>query len=71
MAHEKVRTREGRKYVITEEELNEMLDRYFELRGWDKKTGVPLPSKLKELNLELTIPIAHESTWHLRISHLK
>ena len=60
ITHEKVRTRDGKEYVITEEELNEMLDKYFELRGWDKKTGVPLPNKLKELNLEFTIPIAQK-----------
>ncbi|MCD6341126.1 MAG: hypothetical protein J7L51_04180 [Desulfurococcales archaeon] len=60
ITHEKVRTRDGKEYVITEEELNEMLDKYFELRGWDKKTGVPLPNKLKELNLEFTILIAQK-----------
>ncbi len=56
--HEKVRTRDGREYVLTKEELNAMLDRYFELRKWDKKTGVPTPEKLRELDLEFTIPVA-------------
>lgn len=31
--------------------LDEMLDAYYEFRGWDKKTGKPTPEKLKELGL--------------------
>ena len=33
------------------EKLDEMLDAYYELRGWDKETGKPTPAKLKELGL--------------------
>ena len=29
-----------------------MLDRYYQLMGWDRKTGMPLPETLKELGLE-------------------
>jgi aldehyde:ferredoxin oxidoreductase len=34
------------------ENLDAMLDKYYELRGWDKATGKPTPAKLKELGLE-------------------
>lgn len=37
---------------ISKEELENMLDNYYELRGWDRKTGIPKPEKLKELGLE-------------------
>ena len=33
------------------ENLPAMLDRYYELRGWDKATGKPTPEKLRELGL--------------------
>jgi aldehyde:ferredoxin oxidoreductase len=38
------------------ENLPTMLDKYYELRGWDKATGKPTPEKLKELGLEEYIP---------------
>jgi len=34
------------------ENLPAMLDKYYELRGWDKATGKPTPEKLRELGLE-------------------
>jgi aldehyde:ferredoxin oxidoreductase len=34
------------------ENLDELLDAYYELRGWDKETGNPTPEKLQELGLE-------------------
>ena len=37
--------------VVPEAEFNQMLDKYYELRGWDKE-GVPKPEKLRELGLE-------------------
>ena len=33
------------------ENLDQMLDKYYELRGWDKATGKPMPEKLRELGL--------------------
>lgn len=36
---------------ISKEELEDMLDNYYELRGWDKKTGNPTKQKLEELDL--------------------
>jgi len=36
---------------LTEEKVNQMLDEYYELRGWNKN-GVPTENKLKELGLE-------------------
>ena len=38
------------------ENLPAMLDKYYELRGWDKATGKPTPEKLRELGLEAYIP---------------
>jgi aldehyde:ferredoxin oxidoreductase len=35
-------------------ELQPMIDRYYELRGWDRKTGLPTREKLVELGLEDT-----------------
>jgi len=32
--------------------LDKMFDRYYQLMGWDRKTGMPLPETLKELGLE-------------------
>ena len=34
------------------ENLQQMLDKYYELRGWDKATGKPTPEKLIELGLQ-------------------
>lgn len=36
--------------------LDRMLDEYYELRGWDKTTGLPTNRKLNDLELEYTIP---------------
>lgn len=33
-------------------ELERMLDEYYELEGWDKKTGLPTAKKLEELDLK-------------------
>jgi aldehyde:ferredoxin oxidoreductase len=38
---------------ITNEELQSMLDNYYELRGWEKETGIPTSAKLRELGLDL------------------
>jgi aldehyde:ferredoxin oxidoreductase len=37
---------------ITHDELQSMLDTYYEIRGWDKKTGTPTAMKLRELGLD-------------------
>jgi aldehyde:ferredoxin oxidoreductase len=37
---------------ITDEELQHMLDDYYELRGWNKSTGIPTKGKLLELGLK-------------------
>jgi len=36
---------------ISHEELQSMLDNYYDLRGWDRKTGIPTAEKLTELDL--------------------
>lgn len=40
---------------ISQKELEEMLDNYYELRGWDKQRGNPTKEKLEELGLEFAI----------------
>ena len=37
---------------LTSEELQKMLDDYYEIRGWNKSTGIPEKRKLLELGLE-------------------
>jgi aldehyde:ferredoxin oxidoreductase len=37
------------------DQLDMLLDHYYEERGWDKKTGKPTPEKLKELGLDNVI----------------
>jgi aldehyde:ferredoxin oxidoreductase len=36
----------------TQQELDDMLDKYFELRKWDKETTAPYKSTFKSLGLE-------------------
>ncbi len=40
----------GRK--LEAKKIGNVLDRYFELRGWDPKTALPRPEKLKELGIK-------------------
>jgi aldehyde:ferredoxin oxidoreductase len=35
--------------------LDKMLDEYYELRQWDKATGLPTEQRLKNLGLEYTV----------------
>jgi aldehyde:ferredoxin oxidoreductase len=35
--------------------LDKMLDEYYELRGWDVRTGLPTEQRLRDLGLEYTI----------------
>jgi aldehyde:ferredoxin oxidoreductase len=37
---------------FTQEMLDSMLDNYYELRGWDKKTGIPTRAKLERIGLK-------------------
>lgn len=37
---------------LTQEMLDSMLDNYYELRGWDKKTGIPTRTKLESIGLK-------------------
>jgi aldehyde:ferredoxin oxidoreductase len=32
--------------------FDKMVDKYYQLMGWDRKTGMPLPETLKELGIE-------------------
>ncbi len=37
--------------TIPQDDFDQMLDYYYELRGWDKETGIPTRAKLTELGL--------------------
>ena len=37
--------------VIDRQEFEKMKDEYYELRGWDKESGLPTEKKFKELEL--------------------
>ena len=38
--------------VLTKEDMEKMLDDYYDERGWDKEKGLPTKEKLTELGLE-------------------
>jgi aldehyde:ferredoxin oxidoreductase len=38
--------------ILSKDYIDELLDRYYELRRWEKKTGNPTREKLEELGLE-------------------
>jgi aldehyde:ferredoxin oxidoreductase len=40
--------------------LKTMLDDYYQLRSWNAETGIPSDTKLNQLSLEYTIPIAEK-----------
>jgi aldehyde:ferredoxin oxidoreductase len=42
----------SRGQCISKKEFENMLDNYYELRGWNKKTGIPEAKKLRELGLD-------------------
>jgi aldehyde:ferredoxin oxidoreductase len=37
--------------VMDKEKFEQMKDEYYEIRGWDKETGIPTRKKLEELGL--------------------
>lgn len=41
----------GKGSKLRREDYDLLLDEYYEARGWDKKTGVPIPEKLESLGL--------------------
>jgi aldehyde:ferredoxin oxidoreductase len=49
---EAIRAGESAGQLISQQDLDEMLDEYYSLRGWDKD-GNPTPAKLKELGIEI------------------
>ena len=42
------------------DDLETMQDEYYEERGWDIKTSVPTPEKIRELGLDAYFPTEHE-----------
>ena len=43
--------REDETHILSKEKADQLLNRYYDLRGWDVKTGVPTQGKLRELQL--------------------
>ena len=41
--------------ILDKEIVDQVLDEYYELRGWDIESGVPTPTKLTELGLARVI----------------
>ena len=41
----------GKGARLSREDYDRLLEEYYEARGWDKKTGVPMPDKLRSLDL--------------------
>lgn len=39
--------------AVTKEQLNQMLDYYYEIMGWDPETGAPMEETLRKLGLGL------------------
>ncbi|MBA1333612.1 MAG: Tungsten-containing aldehyde:ferredoxin oxidoreductase [Firmicutes bacterium] len=42
----------GKGQIIGQETMDRMLDEYYELRGWDKETGVPTKETLERMGLD-------------------
>jgi len=42
----------GKGKIMGDDTLNRMLDEYYDLRGWDRRTGVPTPETIRRLDLE-------------------
>ena len=51
---------------FSQEILDTMLDNYYELRGWDKKTGIPTRAKLEAIGLK---PVADQLEKMNRLPH--
>lgn len=49
---EPIKSGPGRGDILEKDKFEEMLDEYYELRGWDKETGLPTRSKLEEVGLK-------------------
>jgi len=47
---------------VSQEELDLMLDDYYEVRGWTRD-GIPTPEKLKALGMDDLIPIVEAKIW--------
>jgi aldehyde:ferredoxin oxidoreductase len=49
---EPIKTGPSSGMAITRQMLDELLDQYYEFRGWDKTTGIPTRERLMQLGLE-------------------
>jgi aldehyde:ferredoxin oxidoreductase len=55
LMEEPIKTGNSAGQRISREDLDKMLDEYYEARGWDKETGLPTSEKLVELGLADTV----------------
>jgi len=44
-----------RSTTLSREDVERLVEDYYDERGWDRETGIPTPEKLKELGLEVRI----------------
>ena len=51
LMNEPIKAGASKGQLISQEDLDQMLDEYYEARGWDKN-GVPSAAKLKELGIK-------------------
>jgi aldehyde:ferredoxin oxidoreductase len=58
--HEPLKSGSSEAPVLSKAYMNQLLDAYYELRGWDPKTGNPRKEKLQEVGLEF---VAQETVW--------
>jgi aldehyde:ferredoxin oxidoreductase len=49
---EPIKTGPSKGMAISRQMLDDMLDQYYEFRGWDKHTGIPTKERLMQLGLE-------------------
>jgi aldehyde:ferredoxin oxidoreductase len=50
--NEPIRSGPCKGMITSRDELDKMLNEYYQLHGWDKETGFPMRNNLEELELE-------------------
>ena len=61
MMQEPVRSGEFKREVLSINQWDNMLDQYYEIHGWDKKTSWPTPETLRALDLEELIDMVENA----------
>jgi aldehyde:ferredoxin oxidoreductase len=50
--NEPIRSGPSKGMITSQEELDKMLDEYYQLHGWDRETGLPTREILEEIELK-------------------